>query len=40
VLVTSLQTVQDTQDLRSVPACACWVRKDEADGLLGVDDED
>ena len=40
VLVASLQRVDNTQNLSSVAASACWVGEDGADGLLGVDDED
>ena len=40
VLVTSLQGVEDTENLSGVTASGGWVREDETDGLLGVDDED
>lgn len=40
MLVSSLQTVQDAQDLCGVAAGGGRVTEDEADGLLGVDDED
>ena len=40
VLVTSLQTVQDTKDLCSVPARARGVRHCEANLLCRIDNED
>lgn len=40
VLVSGLQAVQDAQDLCGIAAGGGRVAEDEADGLLGVDDED
>ena len=40
VLVASLEGVDDTEDLGGVAASGGRVREDEADGLLGVNDED
>ena len=40
MLVTSLERVDNAQDLGGVTASAGRVREDGADGLLGVDDED
>lgn len=40
VLVTSLEGVDDAEDLGGVAASGGRVREDGADGLLGVDDED
>lgn len=40
VLVTSLERVDNAQNLGGVTASAGRVREDGADGLLGVDDED
>ena len=40
MLVTSLQTVEDTEDFGSVAASAGRVAEDKTNGLLGVDDED
>lgn len=40
MLVTSLQTVEDTEDLGGVAASAGGVAQDETNSLLGVDDED
>lgn len=40
MLVTSLERVDDAQNLGGVTASAGRVREDGADGLLGVDDED
>lgn len=40
VLVTSLQRVDNPQDLSSVPSSGGWVGHNEADGLFAVDDED
>ena len=40
VLVTSLERVDNAQNLGGVAASAGRVREDGADGLLGVDDED
>lgn len=40
VLVTSLERVDNTEDLGGVAAGRGRVGEDETDGLLGVDDED
>lgn len=40
VLVTSLKRVDNAEDLGGVAAGGGWVREDEADSLLWVDDED
>lgn len=40
VLVTGLEGVDNTEDLGGVAACGGGVGEDEADGFLGVDDED
>jgi hypothetical protein len=40
VLVTGLKGVDDTENLGGVTASGSRVREDEADGLLGVDNED
>lgn len=40
MLVTSLERVDNAEDLSGVAASAGGVREDGADGLLGVDDED
>ena len=40
MLVTSLERVNDAQDLSGVAACAGGVGEDGADGLLRIDDED
>lgn len=40
VLVTGLEGVEDTEDLSGVSSSGGWVREDETDGLLWVDDED
>jgi len=40
VLVAGLEGVQDAEDLGGVAPSGGGVRQDEADGLLGVDDED
>jgi hypothetical protein len=40
VLIASLEGVDDAEDLGGVAAGGCWVGHDEADGLLGVDNED
>jgi hypothetical protein len=40
VLVTGLQRIDDAKDFSGVAAGRSWVGEDEADGLLGVDDED
>ena len=39
VLVTGLERVDDAEDLGGVAASGRWVGHDEADGLLGVNDE-
>jgi hypothetical protein len=39
VLVTSLERVDDTEDLGGVAASGGGVGQDQTDGLLGVDDE-
>lgn len=40
VLVTSLERVNNAENLGSVATGGGWVREDGADGLLGVNDED
>ena len=40
VLVASLEGVDDTEDLGGVAASGGWVGENEANGLLGVNDED
>jgi hypothetical protein len=40
VLVASLEGIDHTEDLGGVAASGGRVRENEADGLLGVDDED
>ena len=40
VLVTSLERINNPQDLSSVPSSGSWVRQDKTDGLLGVNNED
>lgn len=40
VLVTSLERIDNSQDLSSVPSSGGWVGQNEPDGLLGVNDED
>jgi len=40
ILVTSLERVDNPQDLSSVPSSGGRVGENEADGLLGVNDED
>lgn len=40
VLVTRLERVDDAQNLGGITASRGGVGEDEADGLLGVDDED
>jgi hypothetical protein len=40
VFVASLEGVDNTEDLGSIAASGGWVREDEADGLLWVNDED
>jgi len=40
MLVAGLEGVNDTENLGGVAASGSWVGEDEADGLLGVDDED
>lgn len=39
MLVTRLQTVQHTQNLGGIPTRRRWVAENQADSLLGVDDE-
>jgi hypothetical protein len=40
VLVAGLEGVDNSEDLGGVAASGCWVGEDEANGFLGVDDED
>lgn len=40
MLVTSLKRVDHTQNLSGIAASRGWVRHNETDSLLGVDDED
>lgn len=40
ILVTRLERIDDAEDFSSIAAGRGWVREDETDGLLGVDDED
>ena len=40
VLVTRLKRINDTEHFSRVAASGCRVREDEADGLLGINDED
>jgi len=40
VFVTSLQGIDNPQDLGSISAGGCWVGEDKANGLFGVNNED
>lgn len=39
VLVASLESIKNTDDLVEVASCHSRICKDETDGLLGIDDE-
>lgn len=40
VLVTSLERVDNTEDLGGIPTSRCWVGHDQTDSLFGINDED